>query len=139
MTIGPENPYRVEVDHTAEMRCYVDSKPRSMRTAMRMVVVILFTMMTAQTSMVSPILMMGVQDGQCQMGILGEIHRYQLPPCHSTGITVFPPHLEIPKKNLPQNQIVLLNYYILDVPVHSDISRCPYKMQAATTAPETTA
>ena len=29
MTIGPENPYRVEVDHTAEMRCYVDSKPRS--------------------------------------------------------------------------------------------------------------
>ena len=100
---------------------------------------IVFTMMTAQTSMVSPILMMGVQDGQCQMGILGEIHRYQLPPCHSTGITVFPPHLEIPKKNLPQNQIVLLNYYILDVPVHSDISRCPYKMQAATTAPETTA
>ena len=28
VTIGPENPYRVEVDHTAEMRCYVDSKPR---------------------------------------------------------------------------------------------------------------
>ena len=80
MTIGPENPYRVEVDHTAEMRCYVDSKPRSsftilMMTVMRMVV-IAFTMMTVQTSMVSPNLTMGVQDGQCEMGILGEIHRY---------------------------------------------------------------
>ena len=29
VTVGPENPYRVEVDHTAEMKCKVDSKPRT--------------------------------------------------------------------------------------------------------------
>ena len=98
MTIGPENPYRVEVDHTAEMRCYVDSKPRSKLTILTATVLIVFTMMTAQTSMVSPNLTMVVQDGQCEMGILWEIHRYQLPPCHSTGIAVLPPHLEIQKK-----------------------------------------
>jgi len=27
VTVGPDNPYRVELDHTAEMRCAVDSKP----------------------------------------------------------------------------------------------------------------
>ena len=29
VTVGPDNPYRVEVDHTAEMKCKVDSKPRT--------------------------------------------------------------------------------------------------------------
>ena len=27
VTVGPDNPYRVELDHTAEMVCEVDSKP----------------------------------------------------------------------------------------------------------------
>ena len=102
MTIGPENPYRVEVDHTAEMRCYVDSKPRSKShnfdgDSHENGSDSIYNDDSPDIYGVSD-LMMGVQDGQCQMGILGEIHRYQLPPCHSTGITVFPPHLEIPKK-----------------------------------------
>ena len=25
--VGPDNPYRVELEHTAEMECRVDSKP----------------------------------------------------------------------------------------------------------------
>ena len=25
--MGPDNPYRVELDHTAEMMCHVDAKP----------------------------------------------------------------------------------------------------------------
>ena len=29
VSVGPDNPYRVEVDQTAEMRCAVDSKPRT--------------------------------------------------------------------------------------------------------------
>jgi hypothetical protein len=28
VTVGPENPYRVELDHTAEMKCKVDARPR---------------------------------------------------------------------------------------------------------------
>ena len=27
VTVGPDNPYRVELDHTAEMMCHVDAKP----------------------------------------------------------------------------------------------------------------
>ncbi len=28
VSVGPENPYRVELDHTAEMKCAVDARPR---------------------------------------------------------------------------------------------------------------
>ena len=28
VVVGPENPYRVELDHTAEMKCVVDARPR---------------------------------------------------------------------------------------------------------------